>query len=286
MALTSVLTSLFGSDYDGLEPHFRVLTDESVRDLEFAQAFKALRVVVGELVARRRKQGVQALDMLGMLMGMRDAAGGPAMSDAQLVSEVITIIVAGHETTASTLNWAWRLLSQHPAVEQRLYAEVKGVVKGRVAGLGDLPNAPLTRQVIDEAMRLYPAGWLMTQRALKDDQLGEHFVPAGTEIYISPYFMQRHPAFWDEPDRFDPDRFAPARSQDRPELAMLAFSAGPRNCIGELFARIEMQIHIMTLAKHLRLIHVEGPAPELDVGVNLRSKNDFMMFAELRGAHA
>jgi cytochrome P450 len=281
-ALNTVLMSLFGNDFEALEPHFRILTDEAARNLELVEAFKGLRAIASELVARRRRGGASAPDMLGMLMGLRDAAGRPAMSDSQLISEVMTIVVAGPETTASTLNWTWYLLSRHPRVEQRVHAEVDGVMLGRTAGLADLGNAPLTRRVIEEAMRLYPAGWLMTRRALKDDQLGEYFVPAGTEIYISPYFMQRHPGFWDDPDRFDPDRFAPERSQDRPELATLPFSAGPRNCIGEVYARTEMQIHLMTVAKCLKLTYADARTPELDVGVNLRSKHDFIMRPERR----
>jgi len=282
MALNTVLMSLFGADFEALEPHFRILTEEAARNLELVEAFKGLRQIVGELVSRRRRDGDPSPDMLAMLMGLRDAAGRPAMSDSQLISEVMTTVVAGHETTASTLNWTWYLLSRHPRVEQRVQAEVDTVVRGDAVGLADMAKAPLTRQVLDEAMRLYPAGWLMTRRALKDDQLGEYVVPAGTEIYIAPYFMQRHPGFWEDPARFDPDRFAPERSQDRPELAMLPFSAGPRNCIGEQYARTEMQIHLMTMAKRLRLTYADARAPELDVGVNLRSKHDFIMRPELR----
>ncbi len=127
-------------------------------------------------------------------------------------------------------------------------------------------------------MRLYPPGWLMTRKALKDDQLGDYFVPAGTEIYISPYIIQRHPAQWDHPDCFDPDRFEPNTSRDRHPLAMLPFSAGPRKCIGELFGRVEMQIHVMMIAERLRLQYFGEKPTELDLGVNLRYKYDFIMF--------
>ncbi len=282
MALNTVLMSLFGADFEEIEPHFRILTEEAARNLELVEAFKRLREIVGALVGRRRRNGDPSPDMLAMLMGLRDAAGRPAMSDPQLISEVMTTVVAGHETTASTLNWTWYLLSQHRRVEQQVHAEVDAVAQGDAVGLADMAKATLTRQVLEEAMRLYPAGWLMTRRALRDDQLGEYFVPAGTEIYIAPYFMQRHPGFWEDPHRFDPDRFAPERSQDRPDLAMLPFSAGPRNCIGEQYARTEMQVHLMTVARRLRLTYAEGRAPELDVGVNLRSKHDIIMSPQLR----
>jgi len=134
-------------------------------------------------------------------------------------------------------------------------------------------------------LRLYPPGWLMTRKALRDDQLGDYFVPAGTEIYISPYLIQRHSAHWDTPDLFNPDRFGPDQSRDRHPLTMHAFSAGPRKCIGDLFARIEMQIHLMMIAKQLRLRYA-GKPPELDAGVNLRNKFDFIMGPEIKAQHA
>jgi len=133
-------------------------------------------------------------------------------------------------------------------------------------------------------LRLYPAVWLISRRARKDDRLGDYFVPAGTEVYILPYFIQRHPDLWEAPERFDPDRFAPDRSQDRHPLAMLPFSAGPRSCIGEFLSRLEMQIHLMMIAKRLRLHYVESAPPQLDAGVNLRSKHDFIMSPQIKAA--
>ena len=180
------------------------------------------------------------------------------------------------------MNWAWYLLSQHPHIEDKMSQELASVPVGDVPSLDDLPRFTYTRQVLEETLRLYPAGWLMTRRALRDDQFGEYFVPAGTEIYIPPYFIQRHPALWRDPDQFDPDRFDPAQPQDRHPLALLPFSAGPRNCIGELLARVEMQIHLMTIAKRLRLRYDDKTPPELDAGVNLRSRHDFFMTPEIR----
>ena len=282
VALEVVLISVFGADYERVAPHFKILTEESARNLEFAQAFRSLGKIVLQLVAQRRKEKIASNDILGMLMEARDQKTSQAMPDRQLVNEIKTLIVAGHETTASTLNWVWYLLSQHPEVEEKLSSELDNLLGSQIPGLDDLPKFAYTRQVIDEALRLYPAGWLMTRRALKDDHLGDYFVPAGTEIYISPYFIHRHPNLWQDPHRFNPDRFGPNHSHDRHLLAMLPFSAGPRNCIGELFARVEMQIHLMTIAKQLRLRFVERNPPELDLGVNLRSKPDFIMNPEIR----
>jgi cytochrome P450 len=284
VALEVVLVAIFGRDYAQVAPHFNILSDESARDLRFAQAFRALGKIVVQVAARRRNENIVATDILGMLMAARDRDSGQAMPDHQLVNEIMTLIVAGHETTAGTLNWAWYLLSQHPEVEEKLSSELGNLVAGEVPDLGDLPKFAYLRQVIDEALRLYPAVWLISRRALQDDRLGDYFVPAGTEVYISPYFIQRHPDLWEAPDRFDPDRFGPARSQDRHPLALLAFSAGPRNCIGEFLSRLEMQIHLMTIARRLRLRYVEKTPPELDAGVNLRSKHDFIMFPEIKAS--
>jgi cytochrome P450 len=282
LSLQIVLISIFGADYGQVAPHFKILSDESARNLEFAQAFRVLGKIVLQIISQRRKEKTVASDILWILMEARDQKNGQPMSDRQLVNEIRTLIVAGHETTASTLNWIWYLLSQHPEVEENLSRELETLVGREVPRIEDLPKFTHTRQVIEEALRLYPAGWLLTRRALKDDKLGEYLVPAGTEIYISPYFIQRHPDLWKDPDRFYPGRFDPRNSQNRHPLAMLPFSSGPRNCIGESFSRIEMQIHIMIIAKQLRLRFVQGKPPELDAGVNLRSKHEFIMDPELK----
>lgn len=281
MVLKVTLTSIFGRDYEQVAGHFSILSDESVRNLQFAQAFRSLGKIIIQVAAQRRKESVTFTDILGMLMEARDRETGQVMPDRQLVSEILTLIVAGHETTASTLNWTWYLLSQNAEVEERLSRELSNLLESRFPELCDGPKFMYTRQVIDEAMRLYPPGWLMTRKALRDDHLGDYFVPAGTEIYISPYYLQRHPAFWDDPDRFNPDRFGPDQLRDKRAIAMLPFSAGPRKCIGEEFARIEMQIHLTTIARQLRLRCTEEKPPELDAGVNLRSKYDFVMTPEV-----
>jgi enediyne biosynthesis protein E7 len=206
------------------------------------------------------------------------------MAEPHLINEIMTLIVAGHETTASTLNWVWYLISQHIDVEEKLANELANLPVGEFPSMDDLPRFAYARQVIDEALRLYPAGWLMTRRALSDDHLGVYFVPAGTEIYISPYFIQRHPDLWEDPHRFNPDRFGPDQSADRPRRAMLPFSAGPRNCIGELLARVEMQLHLIIIARRLRLRYVQTKPLELEAGVNLRSRHDFIMVPERKAA--
>jgi cytochrome P450 len=280
MVLEVVLRSILGDDYEQIGFHFNILTEEPARDLVFAQTFRALGQPILQVVDRRRKEPAPYTDILGVLMQARDPQSGQLMQDHQLINEILTLIVAGHETTASTLNWTWYLISQHPEVEERLSNELNNLTN--LPELEDLPKFPYSRQTIEEAMRLYPAGWLMTRRALRDDWLGDYFVPAGTEIYVSPYFIQRHPNLWEDPDRFNPDRFEPDHSMNRHRLAMIPFSAGPRNCIGESLARLEMQIHLLIIAKYLRLGYVQSRPLELDAGVNLRNKYDFIMYPEVK----
>jgi cytochrome P450 len=283
MVLKVTLISIFGADYEQVAPHFNILSEESARNLQFAQAFRPLGKMVLEIASQRREQKIIATDMLGMLMEARDRKSGNVMPDNQLVSEIMTLIVAGHETTAMTLNWTWYLLSQNPEAEEKLSSELNTLLGSGsdFPAPGDLSKFIYTRQVIEETLRLYPAGWLLTRKALKDDQLGDYLVPAGTEVYISPYLIQRHPDFWEEPDRFNPDRFEPGQSRDRHPMTMLPFSAGPRKCIGEFFARTEMQIHLITIARHLRLRGISGQQIELEPGVNLRNKHDFIMTPEI-----
>lgn len=278
--LEVILTAIFGEDYERLAPHFRILTTEPARDMQFAQAFSALGKLVARLLEERLRQGRVCTDLLGMLMAAHDRDSGQAMPNRLLVSEILTLIVAGHETTASTLTWTWCLLSQYPDVEKKLSDELHGFVQ-RLSNLCDLAKFTYTGQVLEEVMRLYPPGWLMTRKALEPDRLGDYFVPAGTEVYISPYLIQRHPAFWDSPDDFIPERFSPDRAQNRHPMAMLPFSAGPRKCIGELLARMEMQVHLITIARQLRLRSVRPPSMEFEAGVNLRGKEHLIMVPEI-----
>jgi cytochrome P450 len=280
MILEVVLRSIFGDEYDNIGHHFNILSEVTTRDLEFARAFRSLRKIVRAVAAQRRQSDPVRPDILGMLMNAVDRETGRTMATPHIVNEVMTLIVAGHETTASTLNWVWYLLSQHTDVEEKLSNELANLSVGRSPSMDDLPRFVYTRQVIDETLRLYPAGWLMTRKAIGDDQLGDYFIPAGTEIYISPYLIQRHSDLWEDPHRFNPDRFGPDQPSDRPRRAMLPFSAGPRNCVGELLARVEMQLHLLVVARRLRLRYVETRPLELEAGVNLRSRHDFIMIPE------
>ena len=283
MVLKITLMSIFGADYATVAPDFSVLADESARNLEFAQAFRPLGKIIVEIAAQRRRNRTVATDFLASMMQARDRECGEPMSDAKLANEVLTLVVAGHETTASLLSWMWYLLSRHPEAQARLSDELNRSPWDGVPTMDALPKYTYTRRVIDEALRLYPPLWLMTRRALQNDWLGDFFVPAGTEIYISPWLIQRSPDLWEAPDKFDPDRLSPDKGGNLHELAMCPFGAGPRNCIGKSFARVEMQIHLMMFARELQLRYDEQKPPEMTTGINLLSKHDFIMLPEIKG---
>ena len=164
MVLNVTLVSIFGDDYGQVAPHFSVLSEESERNLQFAQTFRSLGSIVVQVIAQRRKANVTCRDILGTLMDARDRENGEAMPDVQLVREIMTLIVAGHETTASSLNWTWYLLSQSSEAEEKLSRELCNLLGSEFPKLGELPTFAYTRQILEEAMRLYPAGWLMTRR--------------------------------------------------------------------------------------------------------------------------
>jgi cytochrome P450 len=279
--LEATLLAIFGEDYDKIASDFSLIAEES-RNMEFAQTCAKLATGITKIANDRRQDHGEANDILGLMMRALDRDTGKRMSDAELNSQAMTLVIAGHETTASVLNWIWYLVAKHPQVELRLTEEINRLVGAKPLDFDDLPKFSYTHRVIEEALRTYPPLWLMTRKAMKDDVLGDYFVPKGTEIYISPYLLQRHPRLWEDPDRFDPDRPDSEFSAKRHPLATCPFGAGPRNCIGELFARIEMQVHILLIARSIRLRYTEKGDAEFVAGVNLLSRDHFIMQPELR----
>ena len=257
VTLNIVLRSIFGADLEsivashGSNP-FALLTEETQRNLTFAYKFRALGKLIMDCVARRRAHNPERADLLASLMAARDRKSGEAMPDKQLLDEVMTLIVAGHETTASALNWMWYLLSQHPDVERRLHQEIDQL-PAAPATIDEVTALAYTRQVIEETLRLYPPGWLLTRRSIESDRIGGYTIAPKTDVFISPYLVHRHPAFWEDPERFDPGRFAASLSAQRNRFCYLPFALGPRACIGEHFAMVEMMLHTAMLARHIRL---------------------------------
>lgn len=224
------------------------------------------------------------VDLLAMFMAARDPETGQGMTGQQLRDEVITTLIAGHETVASALAWTWHLLAQNPEAEARLHAELAEVLDGRPVTADDLPQLPYTQAVFEEALRLYPPAWIITRKALADDEVCGYRIPAGSLVVTSPYVTHHLPQYWDDPEAFRPERFLPEKAAERPRFAFYPFGGGPRLCIGNQFAMVEAGIIIATVAQRYRLRPVPGHPVEAEPGVTLRPKHGLMMTLERRAS--
>jgi cytochrome P450 len=249
----------------------------------FQAARAVLRGAVDHVISQRRSTPSVDGDLLSMLLSARDEDTGEVMTDEQLRVEVTTFLLAGQETTSLALTWTWYLLSQHAESRHRLEQEIDTVLNGRAPEYADLVNLPYTRMVIDESMRLYPPAWGFSRQALSDDELGGFHLPRGWLAFVIPYVLHRLPAFWQDPDAFDPERFLPERSADRPKFVYVPFGAGPRQCIGNQFALIEAQLIVATLAQGYRLHLVPGHKVEPSALITLRPRFGMPMIIERRG---
>ena len=256
------------------------------KNRRFRSARACLRDAVDYAISQRRRDRSEDTDLLSMLLSARDEETGEAMTDEQLRVEVTTFLLAGQETTSLVLTWTWYLLAQHPAARQRLENEIDAVLDGRLPEYSDLANLTYTRMVIDESMRLYPPAWGISRQALSDDTLGGFHLPRGWLAFVVPYVLHRLPAFWDNPDAFDPERFLPQRSIDRPKFVYLPFGAGPRQCIGNQFALLEAPLVLATLAQRYRLRLAERHAVEPWPLITLRPRSGMPMIIEHRTAPA
>jgi len=250
----------------------------------FQAARAVLQGAVDHVISQRRRNPSDSADLLSMLLSARDEDTGEAMTDEQLRVEVMTFLLAGQETTSLALTWTWYLLSQHADAQRRLEDEIDAVLNGRPPEYADLVNLPYTRMVIDETMRLYPPAWGFSRQALADDELGGFHLPRGWLVFVIPYVLHRLPAFWQDPEAFDPDRFLPERSSDRPKFVYLPFGAGPRQCIGNQFALIEAHLVVATLAQGYRLHLVPRHRVEPWPLITLRPRLGMPMIIERRVA--
>ncbi len=250
------------------------------RNKSFLRAKNALDTIALDIIQARHRSGKDEGDLLSMLMQVRDEDSGEGMSDTQLLDEVRTIMLAGHETTAMALAWTWNLLSENPHIQRRLENEVDTVLGGREPKFDDLEKLRYTRQVFEEALRLYPSFWLLARQAKEADTIGGYDIRAGSTIALSPYITQRLPQFWPEPEKFDPDRFVP--DAVRPKFSYFPFGGGPRLCIGQNFALMEAQIILAMTAQRFRLTTVPGQNLELAQTLTLRPRDDLKMTLEKR----
>jgi cytochrome P450 len=286
-ALELILISIFGNDYQrriltqGENP-FAFLSRDSTRDLSVVMKVRHLRaLLMGIIEERRSDEGDDTFDFLSMYLSAVDKRGQP-FSDAELLDELMTLIVAGFETSANTLNWVWYLIAKHPDIEAKLLDEAGRILPNVSAVNTDSLNAmQYTQQVLEEALRLYPPVWLFTRRSHENDELDDYDVPPGTDIYLSPYILHRTAHYWSDPDTFEPDRFAPGEKPDK-DRPYFPFSLGPRRCLGEYFSFLEMKVHLGLLLPHFRMRLLNDEVPELELGINLRSAADIYLQPEER----
>jgi cytochrome P450 len=248
-------------------------------NLRYLQAARRLDDIVYALIRERRASGkVHGAsgkiidDLLSTLLEARDETGA-SMPDKQLRDEVMTILLAGHETTAVSLSWTWYLLAQNPEVEQKLCAELRQVLNGRSPTPGDLPELRYTERVIKEAMRLYPPVWTLVRNPIKDCEIGGYRVLAGASVIMSPWVMHRDPQHYDEPERFNPDRWLDERTIGASKFTYFPFGGGPRSCIGSTFAMMEAVLVLATITQRYKIGVLQDPPVEPLPTITLRPKH-------------
>jgi cytochrome P450 len=307
LTLRIVAQCLFGAEVDGVVERvgkaMQVVTDRFLIDagqallLPFdlpdflvpsrSRAIKDLNRIIGDIVRERRSSNQRRGDLLDMLLQVRDSEGRP-MSDAQLRDEVMTLFLAGHETTAIALSWTFYLMAQNPSIEARLVEELHTVLGDREPTAEDIPLLRYTEMVLKESMRLYPAVWGIGRRAISDCEIGGYRVAAGTNIFLFQFLTQRDPRFFSNPERFDPERWRedPVRSGKIPRFAYFPFGGGPRVCVGASFAMLEATLLLAMIQQKFHLELVPGQAVELLPTVTLRPKDGIRVRVHRRGPAA
>ena len=287
-ALELIMRAIFGPDFegsilqDGANP-FSFLSRDSTRDLSVVLKIRKLRQLLLSIIEKRRRADAsERLDFLSMYLSATDKSGNK-FSDDELLDELMTLIVAGYETSACTLNWTWYLLACNPDSEQKLLEEAKVMIPDPSdINVQTVTDMTFAQQLLEESLRLYPPVWLFTRRADEDDSLINFDVPSGADIYLSPYVLQRTAEYWPDPDKFDPERFGPDSKYKKGDRPYFPFSLGPRRCLGEYFSFLEMKVHLGLLVQRFHMTLATDEPPALDLGINLRSQNDIFLRPELR----
>lgn len=301
LTLAVVAETLFGADVDDAKsalvtraltqtlamfdrvysPLFRVLVRLPTPTMRRYRRLESdLNGVIDTMIAARRASGAKGDDLLSLLLRTREEGAG--MADRQVRDEALTLFLAGHETTANALTWAWWLLSEHTEAEARLHAEVDGALRGRPPTVDDLPNLVYAEAVLSESMRLRPPAWAIGRRAIRDHRAGDVTIPAGSIVVVSPWLLHHDPRWWPEPEAFRPERWLSPPGPERPRYAFVPFGGGPRVCIGEPFARMESVLLLSTIARRWRLRPVPGRPVEPQAVVTLRPRHGLAMVPERR----
>ena len=290
LTLAVVGKALFGADVDGAVPVIRrsvpFLSERAIQralipfhvpegwptpaNRKAARYQKALYDVVDELIAARRADPAEGEDLLGLLLQATDPENGSGLDDEEVRDQVLIFLLAGHETTATSLTFTLHLLGRHPEVQSHVHTEVDRVIQGRTdPTLDDVKALRYTTMVIKEAMRLYPAAYGIPRYCVTGDTIGGYDIPAGKTVFCSTWATHRHPALWDDPERFDPERFLPEKEKARPRYAYFPFGGGPRACIGQYFSMLEAAVVTAMLMQSYRVTTPDEPV-KLFTGITLR----------------
>jgi cytochrome P450 len=236
-----------------------------------AGALTELDELAHDIIAERRRSS-GGRDLLAQLLEAQDPGSGRKMSERELRDEVMTMLVSGSVTTANALTWAWYLLAKHPRAAAEVRREAAEVLNDAAPGAVQLDGLAFTRAVAQETLRLFPPTWRLARASIEPDRMGEHMIPAGATVVFSPYVLQHHAAFWDDPERFWPERFLSGGASLRPRFAYIPFGGGPRACIGSQLATAEMQVVLSMVAKRFRLRLLPGHAVDIEALNTLRPR--------------
>src|SRR5262245_12001183 len=242
------------------------------RNFELKRQVRRLEAVIQKIINERRADARDHGDLLSVLVHARDEQDQTGMTDRQLRDEVMTLFLAGHETTANLLSWTWYLLAKNPDVEAKVRHELESVLAGRPATAADVPNLPYTEQVLLESMRLYPPAYAMGRESIEECTIGGFRLPAGTTVIMSQYVMHRDPRYFERPEEFDPDRWGGGLLKRVPKFAYFPFGAGPRMCIGNTFAIIEAMLVAATVVPRFQFSIASHPSIEPFPCVTLRPR--------------
>ncbi len=247
----------------------------------FNRDAREIDAIVYRIIDERRRSGKDEGDLLSMLLNARDEDGSQ-MSDAQLRDEVMTIFLAGHETTALTLSWAWYLLAQNPEAEKNFHAELDEVLGGRPPTMDDVARLSYTEKIAKESMRLYPPAYGMGREAVKECEIGGYRVPRGAQVFMFQWVTQRDARFFPEPEVFRPERWTEEFSNSLPKYAYFPFGGGPRTCIGNYFATMEIILLLATIGQRYRMSLVPNQHVTLMPAMSLRPKEGIQVLVEKR----
>ncbi len=301
LTLEIVVKTLFNSDVSNDADHVGAMLSEIVKPFasqatlkwiadnrlptpghrRYFNAVSEIDRIVLRIIAEHRSSGTDEGDLLSMLLQAQDEDGSQ-MSDTQLRDEVMTLFLAGHETTALSLSWSWYLLATHPDAEKKFHAELDEVLSGRAPEVSDLPKLKYTEMIAKEAMRLYPPAYAVGREAIEDTEIGGFRVPRNTQLFAFQWVTHRDPRFFDRPNDFEPGRWATDSIQNLPKYAYFPFGGGPRQCIGNYFAMMEVVLLLATIGQRFKFSLVEGHEVEVLPVLSLRPKNGIKVIVQER----